>query len=563
MNEETKTIKHIVYCRKSSESEERQALSLESQTKELDRIKSNNKLKTTETLSESKSAKKPGRLAFNTMLEKIKNGEANAILAWSADRLSRNSVDTGALIYLMDQKFLLQITTASRVYKDNPYDKFLFNLDCSQAKLENDNKGISSQRGMRTKAEKGWYPAPAPTGYKNNPLGKKGYKTIRPDKKRFDLIRKSLLKVLDGEQVIDIWKTATDVWKLTNKAGLPIPRSTFYNLLTNPFYSGDYEWPKGSGKWYHGRHQAMVTPEQFDQIQKMLGRKGRPVRRSHRLDLNGLYLCETCGCSITGTVKTKYYRGTNRTVTYTYHHCTRKNHKIECHEDPITEIDLKAETAQELEKIKPPQDFIDWANRWIDYLEQSKADEATDIKKSQKSALDKAQTSLDRLLDVYLNNSIDETTYESKKRELNKKIEQLKALLLSDNSQNEYKAIRTTIDYANRARDRFMNGEVEDKRYILNKVGSNLYLHNKKVRIDLKERYKVFANQEKWSELKEDWIESQEYRDIQLNNPLLIPSNPAWLPLVNAFKNREIKFGFSLQNIQTVFETFKIQPICA
>ena len=35
------------------------------------------------------------------------------------------------------------------------------------------------------------------------------------------------------------------------------------------------------------------------------------------------------------------------------------------------------------------------------------------------------------------------------------------------------------------------------------------------------------------------------------------------LPLVNPFKNREIEFGFSLQNIKTVFETVGLMNIRA
>ena len=526
---EEKKLAYLQYTRKSSEKEERQALSIESQTRELRRMFPTLKVK--QHFSESVSAFHPDkRVQFQKMIELIDNGEADGIIAWHPDRLSRNEMDAAKIVYRVRMGIIKDLKFASYTFDNSPEGIMMLQIALSQSQYFSSKLGKDVKRGMGTKAEKGWYPAPAPTGYKNNPLGKKGFKTIRPDKKRFELIKKSLLKVLDGEQVVDIWRTATKIWHLTNKAGQPLPRSTFYNLLTNPFYSGDYEWPKGSGKWYHGKHQAMITPEQFDQIQKMLGRKGRPVRRSHRLDLNGLYLCETCGCSITGTVKTKHYRGTNRTVTYTYHHCTRKNHKIQCHESPITETDLKIETGSELEKIKPPQDFIDWANRWLDYLEQNKAEETNLVKKTQETALSKAQTSLDKLLDVYLNNGVDENTYESKKRELNTKIEQLQSQLTNSGKHDEYKQIRTTIEYASHARDRFISGEAEEKHYILNKIGSNLFLHNKKVRIDLKERFKIFANQQNWSQLKDDWIEPQEYHDILVKNPQLQPSNPTWLP---------------------------------
>ncbi len=71
-------------------------------------------------------------------------------------------------------------------------------LFCNQAKLENDNKGEDVKRGLKTKAEKGMYPAPAPTGYKNNKYDERGKKQIYPDPERFDLVRKMVDMMLTG-----------------------------------------------------------------------------------------------------------------------------------------------------------------------------------------------------------------------------------------------------------------------------------------------------------------------------------------------------------------------------
>src|SRR5205085_2283722 len=108
------------------------------------------------------------RKLFNEMVRMIERGEANAILVWHPNRLSRNSVDTGLLIYLMDEGKLLEIRTPGQAFKNTPNDKFLFNLLCSQAKLENDNKSVDVKRGLKTKAGMGWRPGFAPLGYLNH-----------------------------------------------------------------------------------------------------------------------------------------------------------------------------------------------------------------------------------------------------------------------------------------------------------------------------------------------------------------------------------------------------------
>jgi site-specific DNA recombinase len=132
-------IKYIAYSRKSSESDERQAMSIESQIKEMQALAGREKLKIGEIGQESHSAKISGtRPVFNKLLEDIREEKFNGILTWAPDRLSRNAGDLGMLVDLMDQGKLLQIKTFSQTFTNNPNEKFLLMILCSQAKLEND-----------------------------------------------------------------------------------------------------------------------------------------------------------------------------------------------------------------------------------------------------------------------------------------------------------------------------------------------------------------------------------------------------------------------------------------
>ncbi|MEK7857443.1 MAG: recombinase family protein, partial [Acidobacteriota bacterium] len=89
-------MRYFVYCRKSTESEDRQVLSLDSQRSEIERFFGNqSSIEIIEVLSEARSAKAPGRPIFDHMIKRVEKGDAGGIIAWHPDRLARNSVDGG------------------------------------------------------------------------------------------------------------------------------------------------------------------------------------------------------------------------------------------------------------------------------------------------------------------------------------------------------------------------------------------------------------------------------------------------------------------------------------
>ena len=185
--------RYCLYARKSTESDELQALSIDSQIKEMLEMAKSENMDIVEVRKESHSAKDSGqRPIFNQLLADIRSGMFNGILCWAPDRLSRNAGDLGAVVDLMDQGHLKEIRTHGQKFTNNPNEKFLLMILGSQAKLENDHKGQNVKRGLRAKCEQGWRPGPAPLGYLHDKYGDKGGKRVFIDPKRAPLINKPL-----------------------------------------------------------------------------------------------------------------------------------------------------------------------------------------------------------------------------------------------------------------------------------------------------------------------------------------------------------------------------------
>ena len=262
-------VRYCLYARKSTESEERQVLSIDSQIKEMLLLAEREGLEIVAMKRESHSAKETGqRPIFNEIVLDIQQGKFNGILTWAPDRISRNAGDLGKIVDLMDQKLLLEIRTYGQRFTNNPNEKFLLMILGSQAKLENDNRGINVKRGLRTRVEMGLWPGMAPVGYLNQKLlDKKCQVIIDPD--RAPIIRKMFEKMAydkwSGRKIYHWLKFEINFKSIGNHN---LALSNIYRVLQNPFYYGVFEYPKKSGNWYQGKHEAIIDKELFDYLKE-------------------------------------------------------------------------------------------------------------------------------------------------------------------------------------------------------------------------------------------------------------------------------------------------------
>lgn len=113
---------------KSTDVEDKQVLSIEAQITELKKYAKDNGLYVVDTIIEKKSAKVPGRPKFGTMLARIEASEANGIISWHPDRLARNSIDGGNIVYLLDQTHLQSLKFPTFWFENTSQGKFMLSL---------------------------------------------------------------------------------------------------------------------------------------------------------------------------------------------------------------------------------------------------------------------------------------------------------------------------------------------------------------------------------------------------------------------------------------------------
>lgn len=324
-------------------------MSIDSQIKEMLLIADREGLEIVSMKRESHSAKETGcRPVFNEIVSEIHDGKYNSILTWAPDRISRNAGDLGKIVDLMDAGKLFEIRTFSQTFTNNPNEKFLLMILGSQAKLENDNRGINVKRGLRTRCEMGLWPGVAPVGYLNQKhIDKKCQVIIDPE--RAHVIRQMFEKMANdkwsGRKIYHWLRFELNFHTRGNK---PLALSNIYRTLQNPFYYGKFEYPRGSGNWYEGKHEPVIDKSLFEKVQEQL-KRDNIVRQTREFAFTKLMTCGLCGSGISAEEKYKLLKdGTS--AKYIYYGCGRSKDR-HCKNPYLREEDLVEQLIKLMDKI--------------------------------------------------------------------------------------------------------------------------------------------------------------------------------------------------------------------
>ena len=468
-----------MYARKSTDVEDKQVLSIEAQITELRAFAKQEKLEVIEELVEKQSAKIPGRAIFNAMLNRIEKGEANGIVCWNPDRLARNSVDGGRVIYLLDCGRIVALKFPTFWYENTAQGKFMLNIAFGQSKYYIDSLSENVKRGLRQKIRRGEYPGLAPVGYINDPRTK----TVAVDRKKSVVILKAFELYAQNSSRLEDISNFLAQQGITTSGGKKLHRDRISFILSNPFYYGHFSY---AGEGHEGRHQPVISKKIFDKVQEILKQRGKPMKTKWEPQaLCGILKCGTCGMSITGEYKVKKQKNGNLHE-YVYYHCSKRSRAIKCPEPCIRQEELDKQLSSLLQKFSLRADWAEQMNTMLEKDKKESAQFCTAFVQEGETKIQSIKIKLQRLLDGYLEQDIEQQTYRIEKAKLlsEKKSLEEQIINLEQKRTGWLEPMQEWIKEASSLPKIAQEGNLFTKKVAYRTLfGSNLVLHNREAAV--------------------------------------------------------------------------------
>jgi len=474
--------KYFLYVRKSSESDEKQIQSIDDQVAVMKNKAKLLGLDIIWTIEESMSAKSPWRPNFNEMITRIYSGEANWIISWKLDRISRNPIDSWNIQYMLQIWKLNRVITNDREY--NPIDAWLLmsveNWMSNQFLLDL-SKNV--KRWVKSKAEKWWFPWAAPIGYENELKSH----TIIEDNSRFNNIKRIWKLMISWDYTVnEIRNKANNEWWLRTKKDKELSKSSIYAILNNVFYTWDFMWKWNIMKW---KHSSMISYAEYNRVQEILWKSWKAKLVKHDFSYTWFIRCWECWSMITAWHKHKFIKDNNSVKEYSYYRCT-KNVKIsnkKCNQKSIRIEELEKQINNILWELEIIDEFKDWAIKTIkeDYKKDI-LNREWDIKRLQ-SEEKKFRDKIDKLTDMLLSERITNDIFDNKKKEIELSLKELQSNIsnIDINRKDKIDKLEKMFNFVSVAKNAFNFWDYKTKKIIFSNLGLQFTLNDWIINVEL------------------------------------------------------------------------------
>ncbi|KKQ47047.1 MAG: Recombinase [Candidatus Woesebacteria bacterium GW2011_GWC1_38_13] len=516
--------KYFAYIRKSTDTEDKQELSLDAQKRIIGDNAKRDNLVIVKWFEEKLSARKKGRPVFNELLEKLETTDITGVICHKPDRLTRNLWDSAKINEMMEHGKDFIFVSGS--YPNNAQGKLMFNISTATSKWYVDNLSEETKKGQEQSIIKGFSPGSPPLGY----LTKREYLALtgeETDKREIDPSRAPIVK--KAYELYDIGKLSIDgvvEWSYKNgfrgkdtakRPSGKVGKGAWYNILTNPFYYGWFKW---LGKIHKGTHTPIVDYELWERVGRRLKLKGHRFQLLYEFPFKVEQMhCGGCGAGITAEqkfqvicpiCKFKFWYKNKRMcpkckipltkmdkakyLHYIYYHCTRSRFK--CTETSVRHEYLQQVFEEAIDKITLPSEL---GEIFREELKQGFKEEQNlrDVSlQNLNRERGRIQEKHDRLLELYIDQSLDKASYDKKnieyedeKQKIEIEIERYKKL-----DKQWFDTAVLYLELSQSAGKLFKNASDERKNELLNFVFQNLTLKDKKIDFTYKKPFDILVN---------------------------------------------------------------------
>lgn len=511
-------LKYFIYCRKSEEDEKRQILSIEAQLRELKDYARKCNLHVIEILTESKSARKPGREIFNAMLNRIESGEANAMLVWQVNRLARNHKDGGNILQFITDGVIKQVDTPNKQFKNTGDDKFVMSIEFGMATKYSDDLSDNIKRGNRQKYERGEYIGWAPIGYRNEKVN--GNPNIVIAQENAQMVKRAFEEYATGNYSLGTMCNAIASWGLKTQKGKVIGKSHLQSVLSNPTYYGSF---RHSGELHKGNYEPLISKSLFDNVQDVLHNRSKPKKQHFDWTYAGLLKCGCdCGASVVFETKKKYYKGTDRHAEYTYVRSSKRCGP--CLEKGTTLGDLENEIADKVDRVTLSEAKWKLGLELLQLKYQDESNKRSEIVENLQRARTKSKNELDGYFKMRAQEEMTKEDFKEKKDKLMNDMSNYEEKI-NEAMHNQKHWLELAVDFMNtafQAKEIILGDNLEEKRKIIKKIGWNLKLKEGKLVWTYQMPYDVLLIPEyrsdmstRWDDFRTlDWDDLVEYPQI-------------------------------------------------
>ncbi|WP_051244966.1 recombinase family protein [Thalassobaculum salexigens] len=465
--------RYFAYIRVSTVKQGEHGSSLHEQRDAIAAFAQRHGISITEWFEERETAAKLGRLEFNRMLRLLKKGRAAGVVFHKIDRGARNLKDWSVIQDLTERGIDVQ-------FVHEPID-----MKSNEGKLTGDFLAVIAshfirnlrdevKKGMRGRLKQGLYPFRAPTGY----LDQGGGRPKIPDPERAPFVRAAFDLYGSGRYtLLELCEELTRRGFRTN-SGKEIFPNRLHDLLCNPFYAGLIAI-RATGETYPGIHEPLIPMSLFQDVQRMLRGNGTAKVVTHDFVFRRLVRCRSCNRSLIGEQQKgrTYYRCQTKACPTTGFRQEAIDTAIEERFAPFTFTDHEIEDMRVMLR---------------EVIAERKGS-AAELDRAGALRRENIEGRLSRLLDAFLDGTIEKPEYEAKKRALLVEQRLIEETLTersrwSGDTGAEMLELLTSLSLS------YKTGKADEKREMLKLTTSNLWVREKYIGVELLSPYQEAAD---------------------------------------------------------------------